>query len=121
MEFNKQIFISEQDQKWMELIESFVVENISDDLLTVSSIARHFNMSDSSLLRRFKRIFGITPTKYLQETKLNFSKELLERNNHRTVAEVAYKVGYKNAKSFTRSFKHRYGKVPSTFLIQNQY
>jgi len=112
----KLISISDVDKKWLESFEAYIIENLSNEFLSVASAARAFNMSESSLLRTLKRLTGLTPAKYLQEHKLNYSRELLERQELRTVAEVAYHVGFKDAKSFTRSFKQRFGTVPSNLL-----
>ena len=110
------LIISNEESHWLEALETFILDNISSDLLSVHFIASKFNMSESSLLRRLKRITGMTPAKYLQEHKLNYSRSLLEQQKYATVAEVAFHIGYKDAKAFTRSFKQRFGKTPSEML-----
>ena len=52
---------------------------------------------------------------YLQEIRLNEARLLLENGTPDTIAAVAAKVGYKNARSFSRNFKNPFGKLPADF------
>ncbi|MFT4666483.1 MAG: AraC-like DNA-binding protein [Polaribacter sp.] len=48
--------------------------------------------------------------------RLNHARHLLESRKYSTIAQVAYKVGYKNANAFARSFKQRFGTTPTEVL-----
>lgn len=108
--------LSEPDQAWLASLESYVRENLSDNTLSVPLLAQEFAMSESTLLRQIKRLTGLTPVQYLQEIRLDRARRLLENRTHRTVSKVATVVGYGDARSFSRSFKKRFGKLPSDFL-----
>ncbi len=49
------------------------------------------------------------------EARLDKARTLLEDGTYRSIVEVAAEVGYSDARSFTRSFKNRFGKLPSAF------
>jgi len=104
------------DQAWLEAIEVHVQANLTSDMLTVATLAAAFTMSESSLLRQLKRLTGLTPLQYLQEMRLDRARQLLENRTYKSVAKVAAAVGYADARSFSRAFKRRFGKLPSDFL-----
>jgi YesN/AraC family two-component response regulator len=108
--------LSQPDREWLEAFEVYVQKHFSSDTLSVSSLAYTFAMSESTLLRQLKRLTGLSPLQYIQEVRLNEARRLLENRSYNTIAQVASKVGYDDARSFTRSFKQRYGKLPSELM-----
>lgn len=108
--------LSQPDREWLASFEVYVQKHFSSNTLSVSSLAYTFAMSESTLLRQLKRLTGLSPLQYIQEVRLNEARRLLENRSYNTIAQVASKVGYDDARSFTRSFKQRYGKLPSDVL-----
>lgn len=108
--------LSEEDRLWLEQFETFVQANLAKDILSVSLLAEAFAMSKSTLLRQLKRLTGLTPVQYLQEMRLDTARQLLENQTYNSIAKVAYEVGYADTRSFSRTFKSRFGKLPSDFL-----
>ncbi|MEM7037844.1 MAG: response regulator, partial [Bacteroidota bacterium] len=107
---------SQEDQIWLKKLEDYVAQHLESDLLSVAQIAAEFAVSSSTLQRKIKHLVGLSPIKYIQEHRLNTARELLETRRYNTVAQVAYKVGFKNPKAFTRSFRQRFGTPPSQFF-----
>jgi signal transduction histidine kinase/DNA-binding response OmpR family regulator len=104
------------DRAWLETFEVYVQKHYAGDLLSVSALAYAFAMSESTLLRQLKRLTGLSPLQYIQEVRLNEARRLLESRTYNSIAQVASKVGYDDARSFTRSFKQRFGKLPSEIM-----
>lgn len=92
-----------------------VQENIENDSLTVESIAEDFKMSRVQLFKRIKATTGSSPSQIIRKIRLETAERLLIENNT-TVSEVAYKVGFTNPNSFSRSFKDHFGKSPRDYL-----
>ncbi|MFN0034117.1 MAG: ATP-binding protein [Saprospiraceae bacterium] len=105
--------MSQPDKEWLETYEAYVRQRMVDDTLSVSALAYHFAMSESTLLRQLKRLTGLSPIQYLQEMRLDEARRLLENRRYNSIAQVASKVGYDDARSFARSFRARFGKLPS--------
>ncbi|MFZ2899873.1 MAG: helix-turn-helix transcriptional regulator, partial [Saprospiraceae bacterium] len=105
--------LSLPDQEWLEAFEAYVRKNLSNDILSVTMLADEFAMSESTLLRQLKRLTGLTPVQYLLEMRLDKARQLLEDRQYNSIAEVASEVGYGDTRSFSRSFKQRFGKLPS--------
>ncbi len=108
--------LAKPDREWLQDFEAYVREHLNDDTLSVPVLAAHFAMSESTLLRQLKRVVGLTPVQYLQEVRLSNARQLLENKSYRTVAEISAAVGYADARSFSRSFKKRFGKTPSGYF-----
>lgn len=111
-----QPIMSQPDRVWLEGFEAYVQKHFASDILSVSSLAFEFAMSESTLLRQLKRLTGLSPVQYIQEVRLNEARRLLENRTYDSIAQVAFKVGYDDARHFSRSFKHRFGKLPSEII-----
>jgi YesN/AraC family two-component response regulator len=109
---NRELLTGE-DQQWLEAFENYIQENLASDLLSIPTLAGAFAMSESTLLRQVKRLTGLSPVQYLQEARLNEARRLLEAKRFKSVSQVASAVGYENVRSFSRTFKKRFGKIPS--------
>ncbi len=108
--------VSEEDQQWLEGFEAYVQKHLSSDTLTVSALAGTFAMSDSTLQRQLKRLTGLSPIQYLQEMRLDEGRKLLETRRYNSIGQVAAQVGFQDARSFSRSYKQRFGKLPSEMM-----
>lgn len=105
--------VSMEDQAWLSDFEAFVDKNLSNGLLAIPMLAENFTMSESTLLRQLKRLTGLTPNQYLKEVRLVTARRLLENRTYKSIAQVAYAVGYTDPRSFSRAFKRKYGQMPS--------
>ena len=108
--------MSQPDRAWLETFEAYVQKHYSSNILSVTSLAYEFAMSESTLLRQLKRLTGLSPLQYIQEVRLNEAHRLLETRAMNSIAQVASKVGYDDTRTFTRSFKQRFGKLPSKMM-----
>lgn len=75
-------------------------------------LARQVGVSDRTLQKGFKAVFGVTPFAYLTQQRMNQAEQLL-RQPQRTVTEVANIVGYANSAQFAAAFKRQFGINPS--------
>lgn len=77
----------------------------------LSEVAHQVGVSDRTLRRGFKELFGITPLGYLTQLRMQRARQLLQQG-HWTVAEVARSVGYANLGHFATAFKNQFGMTP---------
>lgn len=82
--------------------------------LTVASLAARAGVSVPTLERQIRKRFGATPRTFLAEIRLNEAARLLKETNL-SVSEVADRVGYESAASFTRAFRRRHGVAPGEY------
>lgn len=105
--------ISAPERDWLESFELYVKKHLTSDILSVPQLADKFAMSESTLLRQLKRLTGLSPKQYLQEVRLNEARQLLENRTLDSISAVARHVGYRDRRSFSRSFKKRFQKLPT--------
>ena len=110
------IQISEKDQKWLQEVEKVAQVNITNRQFTKIAWAEALHISERQLRRRVKQLTGLTLTKYLQIVRLTNAREILEKGEKSTVAEVSYAVGFDTPKYFSKLFHQEYGKRPIEYL-----
>lgn len=86
--------------------------------LTLQKLAHYLHVSESYLSRLFKEETGISFTQYLNEIRINRSKELLS-NTQMSIVEIALFVGYEDQSYFTKVFRRLTGMTPKKFRLMN--
>jgi AraC-like DNA-binding protein len=82
-----------------------------DRLWTVAELAKEAALSRSSFFERFSRLVGVAPMEYLLAWRMALAKSLL-RKDEAGVAEVASRVGYSSASTFSVAFIRFVGVPP---------
>jgi len=82
--------------------------------LTVAQLARKAGLSRSAFFERFTRTVGLPPMEYLLAWRMAVAKDLLRRDESR-ISEVAERVGYGSASTFSTAFSRHVGQSPSRF------
>lgn len=89
---------------------SLLRQNISQPW-SVGDLARHVNMSVSSLHRHFKNVTGFSPLQYHKQLRLYEAQRLMLTQNERA-ANAALAVGYESVTQFNREYKRMFGEPP---------
>jgi AraC-like DNA-binding protein len=79
---------------------------------SILELSEQLGLSDRTLLRGFKQLFGTTVIGYSMQQRLKRSESLL-RQGDRSVAEVARLMGYGHLGHFAAVFKRQFGITPS--------
>ncbi|MGV0820572.1 AraC family transcriptional regulator [Martelella sp. AMO21009] len=85
-----------------------------DQAWTVPDLARVAGMSRSAFFDRFARTLGTRPMEYLAAWRMSLAKDLLRSGGH-TLDEVAQKIGYSSASTFSTAFSRQVGSPPGRF------
>jgi len=91
----------------------FIEANFSQDL-TLEEVAQQVYLSPCYFSRLFKQIKGLNFIDYLTRVRLQAARELLLSTNL-SVAEIAARVGYHDARYFGQVFKKQEGYTPGVF------
>jgi transcriptional regulator GlxA family with amidase domain len=81
---------------------------------TIEEIITDVPSSRRNLVRRFKHVTGITPIEYLQKTRIEKAKQLLEQSRN-SIVEVMLESGYNDLKTFRSLFKKNVGMTPTMY------
>ena len=85
---------------------------MSDSNLSVEAIGAELGLSRVQLYRKVKALTGLSPIELLRKARLQKAKELI-KGTDKTIAEVAYEVGFTAPSYFTKCFKEEFGISPS--------
>lgn len=82
---------------------------------TIVDLARESGLSRSAFFDRFVRTVGIRPMEYLANWRMAVAKDLLRQENL-TLDDVACRVGYGSAGTFSTAFSRHVGIPPGRFM-----
>lgn len=85
---------------------------------TVAELAKESAVSRSTFFQRFSRAVGVAPMQYLLAWRMALAKDLLRRDTV-NVAEVAERVGYSSASTFSVAFSRHVGQPPSQYAHEH--
>ena len=91
----------------------YINQNISGDL-TNEKLSEIACFNPRYFIRVFKKQFGTTPHRYIQNIRLKYAVNMLANGDK--VSDIARKLGFEEEKSFLRFFKQYKGISPSMFL-----
>ena len=97
--------------------QQYIHEHFAEPV-TVALLAQIENYNVSYYTDWFKRKFGVSPSSYLRNFRIEKARELLLTTHYRLI-EIAMQVGYNSNASFTRAFKEATGMSPIAY--RNKY
>jgi signal transduction histidine kinase/DNA-binding response OmpR family regulator len=106
------IDVTSIDDKFLQDVFKTIKNNLDNEQFGVEDIARCVGFSRSQLHRKLKALSGKSANQLITEVRLNEAHRMLTLKTG-SVSEVAYSVGYSNLSYFTKSFKEKFGKLPS--------
>lgn len=96
--------------KELHQLRDYLMANL-DQKISLDSLASLCDLTQSQLLRQFKKATGMTPYAWLARLRLEQAMALLKAGYRGT--EVAHHVGFYDQAHFTRAFRLAYGVLPS--------
>jgi DNA-binding response OmpR family regulator len=99
------------EDTFMKRILGIMSANLGDETFDIHRLCYEMVMSRTQLYRKFRSLTDRTITEYLRSLRLRRAKELLAGSGI-TVAEAAYKTGFRSASHFSRVFTREFGVNP---------
>jgi AraC-like DNA-binding protein len=85
---------------------------------TAEALAKEVALSRSAFTDRFTTLVGVPPIRYLTSWRMETAKLQL-RETAKSIAQVAYTVGYESEEAFSRAFKREVGVSPAPWREQH--
>ena len=103
-----------EDEKFLNTVKEKILERLSDEQLSVESLAEDIGMSRVQLYRKVSGLTGISVNELIRKLRLQRAAQLLQQN-WGPVSQVAYEVGFSNLSYFSKVFKEEFGVLPSEY------
>ncbi|MBQ2128182.1 MAG: response regulator, partial [Prevotella sp.] len=114
---NKQVKVPDdvklttQDSLFIDQLKETISSNMANPNLKMDDLGEQLGISRVQLYRKVKTLTGLSPVELLRQMRLQKGKILLNTTT-KTVAEIAYEVGFNSASYFANCFKKQFGKLP---------
>lgn len=92
---------------------NFVLKHY-DRKLRITELAEMSKLSVSQFDRRFRKVFGMSPTQYISRVRINAARNRLSLTDL-SVAEIAYQCGFYDQAQLSRYFKRLTGMTPTSY------
>ncbi len=96
----------------------FIETRYADSELRLAEVSRSLHVNPNYLSRIFREIMGISPIRYIINTRLQHASALLESHRY-SIKEVAYRVGYEDPNYFAREFRRHIGVSPKRYKAED--
>jgi len=111
--FKIQAFSTAHEETAIARIQAFIAEHFAENL-KIALVAKSAGMSVRNFSRRFKSATGEAFSTYVQKSRIEGAKRLLEATDF-SASEIMYQVGYNDERSFRRLFKEYTGLAPKYY------
>ena len=108
------------DKKFLQKAIDVVNAHIADSEFSQTDFVREMSVSRTVLTEKLKNLTGFTPSAFILNARLTLAYKLLceEKGNIR-VSDLAYSVGFSDAKYFSKCFKKKYNKTPKAVMEEH--
>ena len=103
------------DKKFLAKLTQLIEQNIGKEDLSVEELGEKAGMSRVHLYRKIKKLTDMSVSEFVIVVKLKKSLELL-RNSGKTIAEIAYEVGFSSPSYYTRCFRDQFKMSPTEYM-----
>lgn len=97
-----------------ERIRNYIDRNYTQTI-TYKNFTEEFGYHEKYIGSIFKEIYGISPSKYILELRLEAAKSLMRQYPEMRLKDIAQAVGYDDALYFSRVFKNSQGISPKAY------
>ena len=109
--------IVNEDEEMMGQLMNYIEQHIAEEDLRPEDMASALNLGRTVFYNKMKQLVGVSPVEFLRQVRIQRAMQLMARST-KSVAEVAYAVGFSDPKYFSKCFKKETGLTPSLYREQ---
>lgn len=109
--------LARQMQSTGDAFDGLVTEIMADLAadLSVPRLAERAHMSERNFARRFSKVMGMSPARFVEDLRVEAACDALQRGEAR-LAELPHLFGFGNAERMRRAFRRKKGIAPQDYL-----
>ena len=104
---------SEQENDFLSRFRSYAKTHLADPDLNVEQLSSEIGLSRVQLYRKVKALTGYSPVEVIRIMRLKEAEKRLKVTD-KTVAEIAYEVGFSSPSYFSKCYREFFGVLPGT-------
>ena len=110
-----EITVTSADEEFLKNAMDIIEKHIENVNFSVVQFASELAVSRPLLFTKLKAITNQTPNNFIKSIRLKRAAQLLKQKKI-NVSEVAYKVGFKDPRYFSKCFQKEFQQTPSQFM-----
>lgn len=107
------------DESFLSDVVEVIKDNIKQEDFSIDTLCDIMGLSRSNLFRKLKGLIQMSPSNLIIKIKLNHAQELMKKNTHQRISDIAYESGFNDPKYFSTLFKKNFGKTPKEFMDEH--
>ncbi|PXV60194.1 signal transduction histidine kinase [Dysgonomonas alginatilytica] len=107
------------DEKFLNKAIEIIKANYKNPYYEVTDFIESMGVSKSLMNKKIQTITGQSAGQFIRNYRLNLARELILKNyinKNKSIADIAYEVGFNDPKYFTRCFTKHFGMPPSNLF-----
>lgn len=101
----------EAEDDFVLQVRDLVETNLDDEDFGIQDICRSVGVSRTQMHRKLKSITGLSSSHFIRSIRLERAKKLL-KSSDLNISQVAFEVGFRDPKYFSRTFSAAFGTSP---------
>lgn len=110
---------TEEDDLFYQPVIAFMRENIQENI-TLDKLAEIACLEKTYFSKKFKKKYGRSPIRFLNDMKLYQAKQLL-KYSHMNITQISQKTGFQSLHYFSRFFTQKEGISPYEYRQRHGY
>lgn len=106
------------EDPFVQRVFALIAAHYADPDFSAAKLQRAVHLSSAQLHRKMLALTGKPPGHFLRLHRLEQSRKILRESPDAAIAEVAYRVGYRDANYFSRAFVQEFGLSPGAYRRQ---
>ena len=107
-----------EDREFVERATQCVHRNISDSDYDREAFAADMGTSVSTLYNRLRELTGKSMANFIRDIRIQEACKIAKNEHNTRVSDIAYRVGFRDAKYFATAFKRITGKQPKEYFSE---
>jgi AraC-like DNA-binding protein len=108
--------LPKRDEEFLRKFDEIIIANLSNADLSNDLLARELCISESTLIRKIRKLLNTSTSSYIRIKRLNVAAQMLLDAGGNNVTDICYTVGFSNLSYFSKCFKEHFGCTPSDYI-----
>ena len=107
---------STADELFLQRARQCVLDHLEDEDYDRETLASNMGASASTLYNKLRAIANVNVTTFIRSIRMEEAKRIASENPDIRISDLAYRVGFRDPRYFSTTFKKHFGMQPTEFL-----